>query len=104
MLDEFFMIEDSRQDFSYSRRDSQHKVIPYRRRAGVMRLDCNAAQWRSSLRLVLQNNTVFIVSFDKHGPWNLIEDHGRMMTKENTISKEGFCGRRVFDVKGNNKE
>ena len=69
-----------------------------------MRLDCNAAQWRSSLRLVVQNNTVFIVSFNEHGPWNLIEGHRRMMTKGNAVSKEGFRGRRVFYVKGNDKE
>ena len=69
-----------------------------------MRLDCNATQWRSSLRLVGQNNTVFIVSFDEHRPWNLIEGHGRMMTKGNMVRKEGFHGRRAFDVKGNSKE
>ena len=53
-----------RQDFSYSRRDSQHKVNPFRQRARQaerMRLDCNAAQQRYSLRLVIQDNTVFIL-------------------------------------------
>ena len=69
-----------------------------------MRLDCNAGSRRSSLRLVVQNVVVFIVSFNEHGPWNLIEGHRKMMTKGNTVSKEGFCGRRAFDVKGNDKE
>ena len=70
----------------------------------TVRLDFNVESQRSSLRLVIQNDAVFIVSFDEHRPWNLIEGHGRMMTKGNAVSKEGFCGRRVFDVKGNNKE
>ena len=70
----------------------------------MRRLDCNTTQWRSSLRLVVQNDAVFIVSFNDHGPWNLIEGHRRMMTKGNAISKEGYCGRRVFDVEGNDKE
>ena len=69
-----------------------------------MRLDCNAGLRRSSLRLVVQNDTVFIVSFNEHRPWNLIEGHRKMMTKGNMVSKEGFCGRRAFDVKGNDKE
>ena len=54
-----------RQDFSYSQRDSQHKVNPFRQRARQaerMRLDCNAAQQRYSLRLVIQDNIVFILS------------------------------------------
>ena len=47
-----------------------------------MRLDCNAAQWRSSLRLVVQNAVVFIVSNNVHGLWNVVEGQRRMMTKE----------------------
>ena len=70
----------------------------------MRRLDCNTTQWRSSLRLVVQNDAVFIVSFNDHGPWNLIEGHRRMMAKGNAISKEGYCGRRAFDVEGNDKE
>ena len=69
-----------------------------------MRLDCDATQQRSSLRLIVQNNAVFIMSFDEHRPWNLIEGHGRMVTKGNMINEECYCGRRVFDVKGNGKE
>ena len=79
---------------------------PHRQRARhkVIRLDCNTESQRSSLRLVVQDNIVFIVSFNEHGPWNLIEGHRRMMTKGNMISKEGYCGRRAFDVEGKNKE
>ena len=97
----------SGQDFSYSQRDSQHKINPYRRRARqaeVMRLDCNAAQWSSSLRLIVQSNTVFIVSFSEHRPWNLLEGHRRTMTKGNMVSKECYHGRKAFGVKGNNQE
>ena len=67
------------------------------------RLDCNVGSWRSSLRLVIQSDAVFIVSFNEHRPWNLIEGHGRIMTKGNVVSKECYHGRRVFGVKGNNK-
>ena len=70
----------------------------------MIRLDCNTESQRSSLRLVVQDNTVFIVSFNEHGPWNLIEGHWRMMTKGNMISKEGYCRRRAFNVEGNDKE
>ena len=104
MLDEFFTIEDSRQDFSYSRRDGRHKVIPYRRRAGVVRLDCNAAQWRSSLRLIVQKDVVFILSYNAHGPWNTVEGQRRMMTKEYEVSGECYLGRRAFIVKGNEED
>ena len=69
-----------------------------------MRLDCNTAQRRSSLRLIVQNDTVFIMSFNKHRPWNPIEGRRRMVTKGNAINEECYCGRRVFDVKGNGKE
>ena len=34
----------------------------------TMGLDCNAALWRSSLRLYIQDNTVFIQSQSEHGP------------------------------------
>ena len=47
----------------------------------MMRLDCNAESRRSSLRLGVQSDAVFIMSYDAHGPWNIIEGHGRMMTK-----------------------
>ena len=69
----------------------------------ILRLDCNTESWRSSLRLVIQSDAVFIVSFNEHGPWNLREGHGRMMTKGNTVGKECYCGRRAFSVKGNDK-
>ena len=68
-----------------------------------MRLDCNAAQRRSSLGLVVQDDAVFILSYDEHGPWNIIEGQGRMMTKEYEVSEECYLGRRVFIIKGNEK-
>ena len=66
-----------------------------------MRLGCNATQWKSSLRLVVQNNTVFIVSFSEHRPWNLREGHGRLMTKGNAIGEECYRERRAFVVTEN---
>ena len=68
-----------------------------------MELDCNAGSQRSSLRLGVQNDAVFIVSYHEHGPWNLIEGHGKMMTKGNMAGKECYRGRRVFSVEGSNK-
>ena len=68
-----------------------------------MRLDCNTTRRRSSLRLVIQGNMVFIMSFNEHGPWNLIEGHGRVITKGNAVGEGCYHGRRVFSVKGNNK-
>ena len=69
-----------------------------------MRLDCNAAQWRSSLRLKVQDDTVFILSYNGHRPWNIVEGQGRMMTKGNEVSEECFLRRRAFIVKGNNEK
>ena len=69
-----------------------------------MRLDCNMGSWRSSLRLVVQDDVVFILSYDEHRPWNIVEGQGRMMTKEYEVSKECYLGRRVFVIKGNEKD
>ena len=44
----------------------------------------NAGLWRTSLKLRVQNNAVFIVSYDAHGPWNIIEGQGRNMTNRKT--------------------
>ena len=41
----------------------------------------NAKLQRTSLRLVIQNDTVFILFCDAHGPGNIIEGYGRNMTK-----------------------
>ena len=35
--------------------------------------------------------------------WNIIEGHGRMMTKGNEVGEECYLRRRVFDTKGNGK-
>ena len=69
-----------------------------------MRLDCNTAQQRSSLRLIVQKDTVFILSYNAHGPWNTVEGQRRMMTKEYEVSGECYLGRRAFVVKGNEKD
>ena len=66
-----------------------------------MTLDCNATQRRSSLRLVVQNDVVFILSYNEHRPWNTIEGQRRMMTKGYKVSEECYLRRRVFVVKGN---
>ena len=36
--------------------------------------------------------------------WNIIEDHGKMMTKGNEVGKECHLRRRAFDIKGNGKD
>ena len=36
--------------------------------------------------------------------WNIIEGHGKMMTKGNEVGEECYFGRRVFDIKGNSKD
>ena len=68
------------------------------------RLDCNAELWRSSLRLVVQDDTVFILFFNEHGLWNIIEGQRRVMTKGNEVGEEYYLRRRVFDIKGNSKD
>ena len=45
------------------------------------RLDHYAQMQRSSLRLVIQDDMVFIMSYYAHRPKNVIEGHGMMMTK-----------------------
>ena len=47
---------------------------------------------------------VFILSYNEHGPWNIIEGQRRMMTKGNKVGEECYLRRRVFDVKGNSKD
>ena len=69
-----------------------------------MRLDCNTGTRRSSLRLVVQNDMVFILSYNEHGPWNIIEGQRRMMTKGYRVSGECYLGRRVFVIKGNEED
>ena len=39
------------------------------------------AQQRSSLELIVQNNTVFILPYNVHRPWNIIECQRMRMTK-----------------------
>ena len=36
--------------------------------------------------------------------WNIVEGHGTMMTKGNEVGEEYYLRRRVFNVKGNNKD
>ena len=36
--------------------------------------------------------------------WNVIEGHGKMMTKGNEVDEECYLGRRAFDIKGNGKD
>ena len=64
-----------------------------------MRLDCNTAKQRSSLGLIVQSDAVFIMFYDVHGPKNIIEGHGKMMTKGDKVSEECFLRRRVFIIK-----
>ena len=68
------------------------------------RLDCNTGLQRSSLRLVVQKDTVFILSYNEHGPWNIVEGQRRMMTKGYEVSRECYLKRRAFVIKGNEKE
>ena len=67
-------------------------------------LDCNAELQRSSLRLVVQGDMVFILSFNEHGPWNIVEGQRRMMTKGNKVGEEYYLRRKAFVIKGNNKD
>ena len=57
-------------------------------RRRVRRLGINAGLWRSSLRIVVQSDVVFIMSYNVHGPWNIVEGHGRMMAKGYEVSEE----------------
>ena len=68
-------------------------------RQKTMGLDCNVGSRRSSLRLRVQSDVVFIMSYNVHRPWNIIEGHGKMMTKGYKVSEECFLGRRAFDHK-----
>ena len=70
---------------------------------GVRRLETNTGLHRTSLRLVIQNDMVFILSHDAHGPKNIMEGHERNMTKGNEAHKECGLRRRVFVKKGNNE-
>ena len=36
--------------------------------------------------------------------WNIVEGHGRMVTKGYEVSKECFLRRRAFDIKGDNEK
>ena len=36
--------------------------------------------------------------------WNIIEGHGRIMTKGNEVGKEYYLSRTVFDRKGSSKD
>ena len=67
----------------------------------TMGLDCNTGLWRSSLRLVVQDDAVFILSYNEHGPWNIIEGQRRVMTKGHEVNREYYLRRRAFIIKGN---
>ena len=47
---------------------------------------------------------MFILSYNEHGPWNIVEGQRRVMTKGNEVSKECYLRRRVFNIKGNSKD
>ena len=47
---------------------------------------------------------VFILSYNEHGPWNIVEGQRRMMTKGNKVGKECYLRRRAFNIKGNSKD
>ena len=66
-----------------------------------MRLDCNVGSQRSSLRLVVQSDAVFILSYNEHRPWNIIEGQRRMMTKGYEVNGECYLRRRAFIIEGN---
>ena len=70
----------------------------------MVRLDCNAAQWRSSSRLIVQKDVVFILSYNAHGPWNTMEGQRRMMTKEYKVGRECYLRRRAFIIKETKKD
>ena len=67
-------------------------------------LDCNTELRRSSLRLVVQDDAVFILSYNEHGPWNIVEGQRRVMTKGNKVGEEYYLRRGAFDIKGNSKD
>ena len=58
----------------------------------------------SSLRLVIQDDAVFILFSNEHRPWNIMEGQRRMMTKGNEVGKEHYLRRGVFVIKGNSKD
>ena len=62
-------------------------------------LDYNAELRRSSLRLVVQDDIVFILSYNEHRPWNIIEGQRRMMTKGYKVGGECYLRRRTFIIK-----
>ena len=64
-------------------------------------LDCNAESQRSSLRLAIQSDMVFILSYNEYGPWNIIEGQRKMMTKGYEVGGECYLRRRAFVIKGN---
>ena len=70
----------------------------------MMRLDCNAGSRRSSLRLVIQSDAVFILSYKEHRPWNIVEGQRRMMTKEYKVGRECYLRRRAFIIKETKKD
>ena len=70
----------------------------------MVRLDCNAGLWRSSIRLVIQSDAVFILSYNEHGPWNIIEGQRRMMTKGYEVGRECYLRRRAFVKKETEKD
>ena len=55
----------SRQYYSYNLKSNRHELALIDKgldKRRMMRLDCNMRSWRSSLRLVVQSNMVFIMS------------------------------------------
>ena len=64
-----------------------------------MELDCNATKQRSSLGLIVQSDTVFIMFYDAHRPKNIVEGHRKMMTKGVEVSEECFLRRRAFIIR-----
>ena len=53
-----------------------------------MTLDYCAGERRSSLRLEVQMSQYLYLSYDAHGPWNIIECYGSDDKWENKVSEE----------------
>ena len=47
---------------------------------------------------------VFILSYDEHGPCNIVEGQKRVMTKGNEVDEEYYLRRGAFNIKGNSKD
>ena len=103
-MSELLNVRSSRQYYSYSRRAIDTECPLEAKRLGeqgIRRINNNTRLRRSGLRLVVQSDAVFILSYNEHRPWNIIEGQRRMMTKGYEVSRECHLRRRAFITKGN---